>query len=506
MLRAQMVRFWQKLDAAAGIEDGNKFAVSLERVAFVCLFLTALTAPHSIAATQTAWLTGMLCWLLRFALRPRPKPARTPLDKWLWVFFALAVVSSVFSYAPDISIDKLRTTAVFLIFYFVLNNLRSAKAAKWLAFALLASCMINVLWTPLERIIGRGVEIHGIAANSPLAKALLYEGDALLKVNGVKVGSPEELLADIEKTETAMIWFYRPDFYFEVQIKRADLLPGTTAPEKLGILSWNKSRNWRSTGFFGHWTTYAELLQLIASLALGLWLCFPRKFSWAGFAGAATISLIGFALLLTATRASQGALLLSGLLMVLTLARKKMLLVFAAAVLPITLGGLIYLQQSRQVGFFDTTDPSIGYRQTLYQEAVNLLVSSPRHLLVGVGMDSNKRYWREWGLYDEGKLPLGHYHSTPLQLAVELGIPALICWLVIVGVCLFSLWRGARLADANDWQRKGILLGALGGAAGFFISGLAHYNLGDQEVAMVFYIIMGIVFALMRGGASSNLA
>jgi hypothetical protein len=27
---------------------------------------------------------------------------------------------------------------------------------------------------------------------------------------------------------------------------------------------------------------------------------------------------------------------------------------------------------------------------------------------------------------------------------------------------------------------------------GFFLSGFVHYNLGDQEVAMVFFMLMGI--------------
>ena len=39
---------------------------------------------------------------------------------------------------------------------------------------------------------------------------------------------------------------------------------------------------------------------------------------------------------------------------------------------------------------------------------------------------------------------------------------------------------------------RGIILGCFGGLIGFFTSGLVHYNLGDSEVAMVFYLLMGI--------------
>jgi len=43
-----------------------------ERAILGCIFLVAVSAPHSIAATQTAWLLGLFFWLLRFAFYPRP--------------------------------------------------------------------------------------------------------------------------------------------------------------------------------------------------------------------------------------------------------------------------------------------------------------------------------------------------------------------------------------------------------------------------------------------------
>jgi uncharacterized membrane protein YuzA (DUF378 family) len=49
-----------------------------------------------------------------------------------------------------------------------------------------------------------------------------------------------------------------------------------------------------------------------------------------------------------------------------------------------------------------------------------------------------------------------------------------------------------------EWIERGVLLGALGGLAGFFTSGLVHYNWGDSEVVMVFYMIMGLALAVHR--------
>jgi O-antigen ligase len=113
-------------------------------------------------------------------------------------------------------------------------------------------------------------------------------------------------------------------------------------------------------------------------------------------------------------------------------------------------------------------------------------------------MDSIKAHWREWGMFDHGRLPLGHMHSNLLQIALERGLPALILWLVFLFIYARTLWRSLRSEVKLQWIERGILLGALGGLAGFFTSGLVHYNWGDSEVVMVFYLIMGLALTVHR--------
>jgi len=50
------------------------------------------------------------------------------------------------------------------------------------------------------------------------------------------------------------------------------------------------------------------------------------------------------------------------------------------------------------------------------------------------------------------------------------------------------------------------LLGCLGGMVGFFASGLVHYNLGDQEVAMMFFLLMGIAMKSFVSGEADALS
>jgi hypothetical protein len=517
-----MESYLQKFDALAGIETSNTIPRWLERAAFFFLVLMIVSAPHSIAATQIAWLTGMFLWVVRLFFKPRPKLFRTPLDIALWGFFAWSVITSITSYAPLISLNRLRGTALFLIFYFVIYNLRNIRAVRFAACALVFSCMVNVIWVPVQRLIGRGVEIHGVAPNSPLSniyldsgdKAALYDGDTLLTAGGKKLSTPEDVVAAIEQNEMTKLKFYRPDFDLVVTARRAELLPGSTAMERLGITGWKKSHNWRSSGFYGHYATYAEVLQLIASLALGLFIAAilkRRRGDEEKRSGGEPdvspslhlpispsplllfcTSAMSLALLLTVTRASQLGFLISAAAILFAVGNRKLLLVSAAIVLPIAIGGLVFLQQSRQVGFFDPNDDSIKYRQTMYRDGVRLWTESPRHLIVGVGMDSIQKYWREWGLFDEGRMAMGHFHSTLLQLLVERGIPALILYLMIFGIYARALWRAIKLNKDGNWMDLGILLGCFGGAVGFFAASVVHYNFGDAEVLMVLFMLMGI--------------
>lgn len=170
-----------------------------------------------------------------------------------------------------------------------------------------------------------------------------------------------------------------------------------------------------------------------------------------------------------------------------------MVLILAAIVLPIALAGFFVFQNTIRPS---TTD-SDKYRQTVYREGFELWTENPRHFLVGVGMDSIKKYAKDWRLFDNGKLPQGHFHSTPLQLVVERGLPALLLWLWILFVYLRNLSRKiSGFSDDDSWKEKGIILGIFGGAVGFFTSGLVHYNLGDAEVAMIFFILMAFGFFL----------
>lgn len=497
-----------KLDRLAGIGPEGTLAAWLERGAFACLLLMAAAVPHSIAATQIAWLLGMVLSAARLFITPRPRFRFFAFDAFLLAFIGWSVLSAALSYEPAISLDKLRGVGLFLIFFFARLNLRTRSAIAAVAFLMIGSAMVNVVWQPAERIIGRGVEVHGLRPDGALAKAGLADGDAILRINGKRVSSPQEIIAALEASEKAAVMFNRPDIYRTVTLRRSGLAAGTSAEERLGFASWKKSHRWRAQGFFGHFTTYGEVLQIIGSLALGLvlGLAFGGGSSLGDFlrsprlriilVAAVCLALISVALLLSGTRASQLGLLVSGIVMVVAIGNRRLIALMLVLLIPAAAGGYYVLQKTRQ------QDETNEYRKTMWRDGVRLATESPRHLIVGVGMDSLKERWQEWGLFDRGWLPMGHFHSMPIQLAAERGLPALLFWLLFLGAYARSLWRYLRSGTGEPGVSFAIGLGVLGGVAGFFTAGIVHYNLGDGEVAMAFYLAAGLGAAIMTLAAA----
>src|SRR5262249_624655 len=135
----------------------------------MCLF--AVAAPNSIAAAQAAWMLGLLFWLMRFFVWPRPKLQRTPIDYPMFAFFLLTALSSFLSYEPSVSIGKLRAASLFLIVYLFAENIQSPKVLRTLTLILIAATSVNVLFTFGQLAIGRGVKVYGVAPNSPFGTA-----------------------------------------------------------------------------------------------------------------------------------------------------------------------------------------------------------------------------------------------------------------------------------------------------------------------------------------------
>ncbi|HKS42538.1 MAG TPA: O-antigen ligase family protein [Blastocatellia bacterium] len=470
-----------------------------ERVIIFSLVMYALFAPHSIAITQGAFLLGLVAWAVQMTAGRNLQIRRTPVDIALLGFFACCVVSSFLSYDPLVSVKGLRSPAFFLAFYFVSNKVKSLRLASFLAFAIVASCLANVAYSAVQLGIGRGIRINSIREDSPFANKGLGVGDVIIEADGQPVNSQEELSLIIDSWRTSptqrgqlRIKFQRSEAIAETSISRK--LDGVGV-ERLGITT-SPGRNFRVMGFYSHYETYAEVLQLIAALAVGMLLALPNKKSVAALLLGGAFILLAATLVMTSTRAAIAGLTIAIAVMAFASARRRIVI---AALLGLMLAApvaYLVVERSRGISVLDPEEGSTAYRLEVWREAFGIIKDHP---LVGIGKGSEGKLKETWGLYEDGKLPPGHFHSTPIQIATWWGLPALILYFSMMAIFAVETWKLCkRLKSERRWTLRGIALGGLGALVAFNVSSLVHFNFGDGEVVMMFWLLAGLVFAARR--------
>ncbi len=495
-----------RLDALAGIDEVRPAAKLLARTTFIFVVLMAFSIPFSIAAAN---ITGGIALAAFTASLFVSKAARRPLhpvEIALVALFLWSAVTAFTSYDRALSLDQLKGPLLFLIVMIVNRTIRNARAAWFITATLLVSTTIVALIAPVYRIIGRGIEIHGVAPDGALGAAGLIENDQLMRIGSTRIYDPADIVAACQRTGGVLkVPFHRPDYYGTANVDCSLVADTGTPAERLGFTSWRVPHYWRSSGFYSHYTTFAEVLMLVGALVFGILAAaflqkrqlppqVPRVLS-SRLLIAFVFGAVMLALFLTVTRGSEMAMLAAAFVMILVIGSRKAIISMTVVTIIAGAFGLYLLQRSRDVGMIDTSDGSTQYRLMMWRDGFRIWTASPRNFIFGVGMDSIKSHWFEWGMFDKGWQQMGHFHSLPMQLVAERGLPALLIWIAVVAAFLLAMQRAIRNADPPD---RGILLGCFGAMAGFVVSGLVHNNLGDAEVAIVLYIIIGIGIGLVR--------
>ncbi|HEV7904462.1 MAG TPA: O-antigen ligase family protein [Pyrinomonadaceae bacterium] len=480
-----------------------------EGAAFGGLLLYAVFAPHSIAGAWIALSVSISGWLARTLITRRTDLRRTPLDLPLWLFYAWSVLSAVFSAEPRISLLKLISVSTFLIYYLV-QSLSTRRRAYAVAALMIASGAAGALWSAFEVARGRGLVVEEIAADSPLRRDASLDvavGDAVWRVNGRRVNSVAEIDQAIRETPAGeplrVSLFSQGEQAERVGVERvSDETRASSSPS--GLRAARRSHRFRASGWTRHYQTFAETLQILAQLALGFALAhwqrrrtrpLPRL-RVALFAAAFLCLVAGIAL--TAMRTALVAFAVGACVVAwrATSGGRARLVVCVVVALALSLGAFA-VWRTRAEGALRLRDESSRLRLAVARVA---LARTPQHPVFGHGMDAVKRHWTEWGFPGQVQI---HTHSTPLQLAFERGLPALLLWLWLLATFWLILTRGERaLRAATGAGTHGLLLGATGAFAGFCASSLVNYNFGDAEVALVLWWLMGTVVKVTgRDGA-----
>ena len=456
-----------------------------QQIALAGLGIYVIFAPHSVAASSIGVALAGIGWVIRTIRTGSPGLRSSKFDLVILLSILWSGASAFFSEEPRISMAKLTALWTVFLFYLTRAVLNRRTTLVLVALLILSGCA-GTLYSVFDLVRGRGVVVETIGFNSPFHHVGIQPGDTIWRVNGRRVYSVtdlEEALKSVpSNTPVGVGIITRGE-----QVERAGLV--VTQPAASGIVGSERNHRFRASGWTRHYQTFAEVLQMIALLALGLALAHlrnhgPNKV----FAIAiAAVSLLTVGLVLTAMRTVIVAFVIGASLIAWRSLRGSYKVVFTFALFFVIAFGVVVVWQTRDRDSLLLGDPSSSLRLEVARVGLSRVLIHP---IFGHGMDAMKLHWNEWGFPGRDIL---HLHSTPLQLAFDRGLPMLLLWIWMMILFWLTIAQSeTRAADLSDTNSYGILLGTLGALTGFLVSSLVNYNYGDAEAAMLFWFLMGV--------------
>jgi O-antigen ligase len=467
------------------------------------LFLFALAQPISIAGAEIAYSAAALVWFVRILLVRRGSLHSSPLDMPLLLYWLLCAASTVLAPLPASSWAGMRKVSLVLLVLLIAHNAPNGRRIKQLIAVLLFSGLVSVAFAAWQYVDGDGLRIRNPQAESALFRAGIRDKDVVLRVDGHSMHHAQQFLTHLNSKPASDPLRLRVIHGGSIDVLKdsvpvtvpAGEWPKTDIPEKLGV-QIETSRPARARAFYSHYITYAFVLLFPASLTFGLWLGSGRHFSGWGLAYLGLFAAFSLALGMTLTR-SAWLLLALGCAVQTWLHLKRWWLVL---LLPIVLllafeATNVAMHHWRGVGVIDMADPGTDYRLLMWRDGVRL---TEEHPWFGVGMNTIRDAWWQFNLAAYKKYGMReHFHSTPIQIAVELGIPVLISWMMLMGTyCVLLVRLVLRTRKVGDPFLYGLSLGILGGTVGFLAGSLVQYDFGDSVVVLLFWFLAGLALAM----------
>jgi O-antigen ligase len=495
------------LDASAprraAFDLTGRLSRSLETITAFFLFLFVIAQPLSIAASHIAYAGAGLAWVLRVALVRRGLLKSSPLDLPILIYLPLCTASTLLSPLPISSWEGMRKIALICLVLVAAHNVANARRAKQLLAVLFLSSLAAAAWAGWEYAHGMGLRIHNPQPDSTFYRAGIRDLDVILLVDGRNIEKPQEFLQRVDAEPPGQPMQLRVVHGGGIEIMK-DAVPvsvsldGVSRPRSLSELGMqvDTDRPARARSFYSHYVTYAAVLQLLACLVFGLWLSHRGRSPLSSAFFAALLVAFGIALGMTLTRAAWLAFAFGCVVELCFFLKHWAKMVIIPAILIVAVvGTTVAARQWRRMGLIALNDPGTDYRLLMWRDGIKLIEGHP---WFGVGMnvvrDDPFRYelqaYRKYGVFL-------HFHSTPIEIGVELGLLALGAWIALMAAYWIMLaGLVARSRTLDDPFPYGLSLGILGATSAFLASCMVHYDFGDSVVVFLFWFLAGLAVAL----------
>jgi len=509
----------------------------LENAIFAVIVILVLAIPHPTRIVLYAFRAIWLLWALRL-LFGRNHLRMRPLYLPVFAFVVLVFLATVHSYEPLLSWDRIeRFTEAFLVLP-IAENLRSMRRMKWLVALLLASSMVSAARTGWQYVHGIGTRLVTVAPGSALGRSGVLSNDIVQAINGHPTRTPEqwrEAIAATRNDAQLHLRLARAWPYYE----RVDRVVPRAALDEW--LAWPgakiaRGRPVRAQGHFYHYVPYAGLMMLLGLIAFGLVLTCPATRFGLRVVLAGIFAALLACLVATVSRAHLGAFLVAALIIFCIQVRGPLRMAAVALFVVAVIAGSMWLRKERGVSWYSAEDAGTEYRLLMWRDGVRLVREHP---LLGIGPDSEMGDTVRWNLEAYRRYPLiGHFHSSPVEIAVTCGLPALaaLVWVFAAyfGLLIGYLKRVGRLAPTRQsfadptrlpqelplpaaqvvskqpaieqpqWFPRGLTLGLLGGAIALVITSFVHYIVGDAEVMILVWVMMSLAAAITTSLATDD--
>ncbi len=226
---------------------------------------------------------------------------------------------------------------------------------------------------------------------------------------------------------------------------------------------------------------------LALSIPLGLYVVLAIRGRWRlVYAGA--VGLQGLALILTWTRGSWMAVLIS-LLLLMTWWRREMLVLFLCLLiaLPVLLPPVVV---SRFLTTFDLEYGTNRYRQVIWATTLDMIRDHP---LTGIGLGS-AAFDAVYPYYMIAGTRSVHTHNLFLQLALEMGLVGLLAVIFFLGGLAVLVWRKLRAGPSPE---SGILAVLAIAVTGLMMQAMADHIWYSPKFMMFFWFILGVIMAMV---------
>ncbi len=487
------------------VESGNiaravtlgRLAAWLEGAIYLLFLLFVILLPHSIKGAQHAWRIGFVLWLGVLLIK-RQRPFRQPLSAPLLAYVGLSAISSALSSDPYLSWDRMKIVCLVLVGVVFAQNLKRLSQIRTLVYLLLLSGFAAAGYTAWQYTYGVGVQVTHIVPGTPLYASGVHTGDIFTRVNGHRihdVAQLQKLIAASISSEPIQIDYLRgyPFEKLHTTLNREQIVTSGYATPNL---QFGRGKPFRAQGSLGHYVVFAEMLMQLGCLAWAILLgSLPGNRWWS--AGLALIFLaLTLALVATETRAALGGLALGCFIALVVLTGKRVRIAATTALVVVMLCGALWIHHSRGVNWSSSNDTGTQFRMLMWEDGLRLV---RQHPWFGVGMETVRYHWLEWNIRGFIQFHVqSHFHSTPLQIAVERGLPALAAWLWFIVAYLAFLLRLVAKTRARSRFATAVTAAALSGFVAFLTTSTVHYNLGEEPLVTSLFFFFGLAIALER--------